>query len=181
MKIKFFISILIFLLSTPIYCEITNARSLIKKEGLFYNKITKKLFTGLVEFQYGNGKLRAKGSLKNGKEEGYWEDYNEDGTLFSKGNYINGSPSGNFKFYHENGILEEEGKFVLGKKEGKWNTYWDNGNMKRQGIWKNGKAKGLFKFFNSDGKIIKIEIWKNGKMVKKIFEINMENISFIIN
>ena len=53
--------------------------------------------------------------------------------------------------------------------------------MKRQGIWKNGKAKGLFKFFNSDGKIIKIEIWKNGKMVKKIFEINMENISFIIN
>jgi antitoxin component YwqK of YwqJK toxin-antitoxin module len=181
MKIKFFIFISIFLLSTPTYCEIINARNLIKKEGLFYNKITKKLFTGLVEFQYGNGKLRAKGSLKKGKEEGYWEDYNEDGTLFSKGNYINGSPSGDFKFYHENGILEEEGKFIFGKKEGKWNTYWDNGNIKRQGIWKNGKATGLFKFFNSDAKIIKIEIWKNGKLVKRIFEINMENISFKIN
>ena len=23
-----------------------------------------------------------------GKEEGYWEDYNEDGSFFSKGNYI---------------------------------------------------------------------------------------------
>ena len=57
----------------------------------------------------------------------------------------------------------------------------DNGNIKRQGIWKNGKAIGLFKFFNSDGKIIKTEIWKNGKMVKRIFEINMGNISFITN
>ena len=72
-------------------------------------------------------------------------------------------------------------KFILGKKEGKWITYWDNGNIKRQGIWKNGKAIGLFKFFNIDGKIIKIEFWKNGKMVKRIFEINMEKISFRIN
>ena len=102
MRIKFFIYILIFHLSTPTYCEITNAHKLIKKEGLFYNKITKKLFTGLVEFQYENGQLRAKGWLNKGKEQGYWEDYNEDGTLFSKGYYINGSPSGNFKFYHEN-------------------------------------------------------------------------------
>ena len=40
---------------------------------------------------------------------------------------------------------------------------------------------GDIKAFNIDGKIIKIEIWKNGKMVKRIYEINMENISFIIN
>ena len=62
------LSTFIFLLSTSTYCEITNARNLIKKEGLFYNKITKKLFTGLVEFQYENGKLRAKGSLKKGND-----------------------------------------------------------------------------------------------------------------
>ena len=68
MKKNFFIFISIFLLSTPTYCEIINARNLIKKEGLFYNKITKKLFTGLVEFQYENGKLRAKGSLKKGND-----------------------------------------------------------------------------------------------------------------
>ena len=68
MKIKCFISIFIFLLSTPTYCEITNAHKLIKKEGLFYNKISKKLFTGLVEFQYENGQLSAKGWLNKGKE-----------------------------------------------------------------------------------------------------------------
>ncbi len=71
---------------------------------------------GLCETSRLYGQLRAKGWLNKGKEQGYWEDYNEDGTLFSKGYYINGSPSGNFKFYHENGILEEEGKFILGKK-----------------------------------------------------------------
>ena len=176
----FFTSFLIFLFTTPIYCEITNARNLIKKEGLFYNKTTKKLFSGSVEFQYDNGKLRAKGSFKKGKEEGYWEDYNEDGTPFSKGNYVKGNPHGNFKFYHENGIIEEEGNFIFGIKEGNWNTYWDNGNLKRQGIWENGKAIGLFKFFNINGKIIKFEVWKNGKMVKRIFVRNMENIFFKI-
>ena len=176
MKIKVFFSLYFFLLSTPVYCEIFNADNIIKKEGLFYNKITKKLFSGVAEFKYANGKLRAKGSFKMGKEEGFWKDYNENGTTFSKGNYVNGSPHGIFKFYHENGILEEQGKFIFGVKEGYWNTYWDNGNLKRQGKWKNGKAMGLFKFFNLDGKIIKIEIWNNGKKVKIINDVIRENI-----
>ena len=179
MKI-FFFNICIFILSSPIYCEILDANSLVDRDGLFYNQITNKLFSGFVEFKYDNGKLRAKGSFKMGKEEGYWEDFNENGTPFSKGFYMNGSPHGEFKFYHENGNLEEEGKFILGLKEGNWNTYWDNGNLKRQGKWKNGKAEGLFKFFNIDGKVIKIEIWNNGKKIQIIFEINNKNVSYKI-
>ena len=176
MKSRLFFSLYIFILSTPIYCEIIDSKKLIKKEGLFFNKLTNEIYSGLAEFKYDNGKLRAKGILKNGKEEGYWEDYNQNGTPFSKGYYINGRPHGKFKFYHENGTLEEEGKFIIGLKEGNWNTYWDNGNLKRQGKWKNGKASGLFKFFNFDGKIIKIETWNKGKKVNRIFKIIMENI-----
>ena len=175
MKIIFFY-LSTFLISTPINSEIVDANNLINREGLFYNKITSKLFSGLVEFNYDSGKLRAKGGFKLGKEECYWEDYNEKGSPFSKGYYMNGRPHGEFKFYHENGILEEEGKFILGVKEGNWNTYLDNGKLKRQGKWKQGKTVGLFQFFNIDGKVIKIEIWNNGKKVKIINDVIRENI-----
>ena len=169
MPIKFYLYIFIIIFSKPAFSEIINENNLFKREGLFFNKFTNELFTGSVEFKYKNGKIRSRGSFKMGKEEGYWEDYNEDGSFFSKGNYINGKPHGNFKFYHENGILEEEGDFIFGIKTGNWNTYWDNVNLKKEGIWKNGKANGLFKFYNFKGEILKVETWENGiKVVNTI-------------
>ena len=122
MKIKFFISIFIFLLSTPTYCEITNARNLIK-EGLFYNKITKKLFTGLVEFQYGNGQLRAKGRLKKGKEEGY-EDYNKDERFFQREIILMEVQAVILNFIMRM-VFYKMKENTSWEKRGKWNTYWD--------------------------------------------------------
>ena len=167
MKYSFCFS-LIFFLICPLdsYSENFSSDDLIQRNGLFYNKFSDELFSGTVEFRFGNGQLRSQGFLKNGRPEGYWEDFNEDGTYFSKGNYKDGKPNGNFQFYHENGVLEEEGIFVLGIKEGNWKTYWDNGNLKRIGDWKKGKANGLFKFFNYHQKLLKVETWENGNKVK---------------
>ena len=121
MKNKLALTLLIVILSTPISGEILDTINLIKKNGLFYNKISDKLFTGFVVFKYDNGKIKSKGSFKNGMEDGYWVDFNQNGSLFSKGNYTKGLPHGNFKFYHENGELEEEGYFIFGVKEGNHN------------------------------------------------------------
>ena len=49
-------------------------------------------FGGMVESYYDNGQLRFKGSNKDGREEGLWVGYNEDGTVWElmTGTYENG-------------------------------------------------------------------------------------------
>ena len=82
MPVKLFLFVFIIIFSKSFAGEIINENNLEKKEGLLFNKLTNELFTGFVEFKYNNGKIRSKGSFKMGKEEGYWEDYNEDGSFF---------------------------------------------------------------------------------------------------
>ena len=84
-------------------------KDLVKREGLFYKKFTDVPFTGKVEgeqqgklkngkkdgpwvFYWDNGQLNSKGTYKNGKEEGFWVGYNDDGTVNEKytGTYRNG-------------------------------------------------------------------------------------------
>ena len=61
---------------------------LVKRSGLFYEKFTATPFTGEVD------EGQARGSIKNGKMEGYWHYYYENGQLASKGNFVNGKSNG---------------------------------------------------------------------------------------
>ena len=54
----------------------------------------------LVESQ-----LRFKGNYKNGKPDGLWEEYEENGQLWSKENYKNGIPDGPWEIFNEEGKL----------------------------------------------------------------------------
>jgi len=42
---------------------------------------------GPFKVWYENGKLKKKGEIINGKQNGDWEDYNEKGELIEKGTY----------------------------------------------------------------------------------------------
>jgi uncharacterized protein len=43
---------------------------------------------GITQFRYPNGKVSSEGVLLNGKPEGYWKSYYEDGVLKSEGNRV---------------------------------------------------------------------------------------------
>ena len=50
---------------------------------------------------------------KEGKQEGYWEYYYDNGKLESKGKYINGKKEGYWEWYHSNGELYLINYFVI--------------------------------------------------------------------
>ena len=52
--------------------------------GLYYKKLSKVPFSGDI-----TGKSR--GKIKNGKKEGVWIEYDDNGQLLSKDNYKNGN------------------------------------------------------------------------------------------
>jgi antitoxin component YwqK of YwqJK toxin-antitoxin module len=59
-----------------------------------------------------------KWGFKNGKNEGLYKSYWEDGSLFAKGNYKNGKEEGVWIYYSEDGSVwkERSGTYKNGKK-----------------------------------------------------------------
>ena len=68
-------------------------------------------------------------NIVNGKREGIWMIYHENGKLCYKGEYNNGKQVGYWESYYTNGILAYEGKYENGLKEGFWKTYYNNGKI----------------------------------------------------
>ena len=73
---------------------------LVQRAGLYYEKFTATPFTGKIEGQYS-------GSFKNGKIEGFWERYWENGQLMYKGDYKNGKWEGFWEMYTVDGTVNE--------------------------------------------------------------------------
>ena len=55
------------------------------------------------------------GNLKDGKQDGPWEGYYDNGQLEFKGNYKKGRPHGPWEYYDEEGNLTETKEYKNGK------------------------------------------------------------------
>ena len=132
------------MLSSPSYaegliCKFTgwncsvNFKDLVRRDGLFFKKRTDNPYTGKSTGD-------EQGSLKDGKREGLWSSYYDEGQLSSKGNYKNGYSDGPWFHYYSNGQLQIKGNYKDGKKEGPWVYYGFDGTVdeKRTGNYKNG-------------------------------------------
>ena len=53
------------------------------------------------------------------------------------GNYKNGKREGSWIGYYDNGQLMYKGNWKNGKREGSWVSYWNSGKLKDKGIYKN--------------------------------------------
>ena len=83
---------------------------LVQREGLYYKKSTEVPFSGTVTGRY-------QGKIKNGKRDGPWVSYHENGQLSSKGPYKNGRREGPWVINLDDGTVV---KFLTGTyKDGK--------------------------------------------------------------
>ena len=91
--------VLMSLISSPSWA--LSMDDLVWRDGFFYEKFTSTPVSGELD------EGRERGLIKNGKKEGYWEQYWETGQLLSKGNYKNGKREGSWEFYNEDGTVFE--------------------------------------------------------------------------
>lgn len=62
--------------------------------------------------------------------DGYTIKYHANGkTIWSKGKIIDGKTDGYWEWYRENGTLKRSGYFNMGEAVGDWTTYDDKGNV----------------------------------------------------
>ena len=69
-------------------------------------------------------------NYKDGKKDGYWESFHENGQLSEKGNYNKGLRAGVWESYHDNGKLWVRGKYTKdGTRDASW-EYFDKDGKK---------------------------------------------------
>ena len=107
---------------------------MVQREGLYYKKSTEVPFSGTVTGRY-------QGKIKNGKRDGPWFRYHENGQLRFKGTFKNAKRVGPWVSYHENGQLSSKGPYKNGRREGPWVINLDDGTVVKflTGTYKDGK------------------------------------------
>jgi len=103
-----FFTVLFCLTSSVGWSEVMD--DLVKRDGLYYKKFSDVPFTGKVDGQ-------TQGSFKNGKKDGLWLYYFNNGQLSFKGNIKNGKQEGSWVSYNEDGTKDSRNTVVY--KDGK--------------------------------------------------------------
>ena len=83
---------------------------------------------------YANGNQYTTGRYVNGKKEGEWLVYSENGKLWKRYQYANDELNGRYySYYGKTGSQETVGQYQNGKMTGTWMEYYENGSKKSQG------------------------------------------------
>mgnify|MGYP001170638531 CR=1 FL=1 len=117
---------------------------------------------------YGQQEI-VKGKYVNGKKEGSWKYYAENGKVIKKGKYKEGKEEGLWKFYdveyyYSKGKVQIIGKYKEGKEEGLWKYFDLNGKIDTEVNYKKGKEHGAYKSYNEKGQIIQEGNYNEGKL-----------------
>ena len=115
------------------FSETVSPNDLVIRNGIFYKKFTDVPFIGDV-----SGKQN--GTIINGKRDGFWESYYENGQLNWKGSYKDDWLDGPWEYYYDNGQLSYKGNYIGGKEDGIFEHYKENGKFHKKEKWRNGKV-----------------------------------------
>ena len=161
-KVLQILSFLLVCLISITLAEELHFRDLVQRDGYYYKKFTDIPYTGNI-----NTDGIIFGRIENGKKEGYWSYYHDNGQIMMKGLYENGESEGEWEYYHNNGQLKTKIFFKNGKKEGPAVYYWSNGQLDAKGNYKNDKSDGDWIYFHSTGeKDLKFSgTYLNGKKI----------------
>ena len=127
--------------------EYINAEKLNEENGLMYHPDTKELYSGNVFKKYLGGKSQLEGSYKDGKRDGLWTEWHENGQKWQEGTYKDGEVDGKGTSWYENGQKKEEATYKDGMPDGLWTYWYENGQKWYEATWKDGKQIGKTKWY----------------------------------
>ena len=116
---------------------------------------------GLNVIYYKNN-IKEIGHWKDGKQNGLFQMYTEDGILIDSGTFKNGERDGvTEQFYNDTGKLRVSANYKNGVLEGEFKAYYPNGNLQGEVNYINGEMNGEFKEYHENKKIRLSGSYKN--------------------
>ncbi|MCD4676400.1 MAG: hypothetical protein K8S18_10455, partial [Desulfobacula sp.] len=85
-------------------------------------------------FIYNNEGLKMSEGIVNeeGRRNGKWKNYYNDGKIKETGSYLDNRKSGTWKFYNNNGNSVQTGESRNGRVDGRWQWYYPDGSILRE-------------------------------------------------
>ena len=106
------------------------------------------------DLYYKNGEIKTFVIFKNGKRNGVYKSYYEDGTILLESMYINGVQEGFEKCYYNNGKIKEENNFKNGERNGVCKTYSKDGQLLLEITYRAGLRNGQYiEYYEENEKI----------------------------
>lgn len=140
------------------------------KEALFYDQDTL-LFSGITDslgrkqldwiYYFKDGKVEAKGSYINDRENGVWTYFYASGKPEQNGSYENGKPVGNWEWLYENGKVRRIENYEAGNRAGDLLEYDPYGYIAAEGKYENDLRTG--KWFTSMGDQVEQGKYRDGE------------------
>lgn len=112
---------------------------------------------------YPNGKVKREASFRDGKREGVWREFDEQGNViksqtYNKGALVgegivgtDGKRRGEYKEFYPDSTLRTEGLFIDGLRSGEWKFYYHNGKLQEIGGYKEGDPDGPWTWYYDNG------------------------------
>ncbi len=147
-----------------------NKKRTYKNGFIISNKTSEKKFiggfkdgkkNGLWITYFDDGQLREKGAYKAGVKDGFWKYFNAKGEVIAEGNYLDGIKDGTWLAYDAWGYLSDKENYQDGIGEGIWEKFYPTGSLWQKKHLKNGKLNGIFEKYKPEGQIIEKLSFKN--------------------
>ena len=131
---------------------------------------------------YPNGRIKREASFRDGKREGTWREFDEQGNVissqvYSKGRLVqsgvmdtDGTRRGEWVELYPDSTLRAKGLFINGKRSGEWTYYFENGQIEQSGHYKDGLLDDTWTWYDESGKILKQEDFLDGVLEGKYVE-----------
>ena len=177
-KIKTICNIPTYILFKPIqlYLKHINRKEDIKKglykycynngqvSDIFYS--TNGKLNGYYKTYYENGQLNyiCSYTYTDDKKNGIYKRYYKNGQLYIICSYTDDERNGEYKSYHKNGQLKEICSYIDGKINGEYKKYNDNGQLEYICSYIDDKKNGEFKSYYEDGQLEVICSYTDDKM-----------------
>jgi len=150
------------------YSQSINDEKLIKKGRKKYHPDTNELYSGKVFKNRMGGEKDFEGSYKDGKKDGLWTVWYENGQKKEEGTYKDGESDGLVTSWYENGQKKYEGNYkqdALGNgiPDGLVTSWYENGQKKYEAKYKDGKKDGLWTVWYENGQKKKKELTRMEK------------------
>jgi antitoxin component YwqK of YwqJK toxin-antitoxin module len=132
--------------------------------NILYDPVSNALYTGWVKEHRPNGKLKHLGQYKNGRTDGIFALWNEEGRKSIVLNFKDGKQHGMETVWHKNGSKRLEFDYSNGKKHGATTTWREDGSRQSTVNYQHGIKHGMATYWHLDGSKQREESYSNGKL-----------------
>ena len=130
--------------------EAVELNSLQERNDLYYQVNKSEPYSGWVKVLYDLGQARRLFQVKDGKPDGPYTLWHENGRKQTEGIFKDGEPDGLYTGWFFNGQKKEEATFKDGEVDGPYMKWHDNGQKMAEGTYKDGESVSG-KYWNSKG------------------------------